>query len=190
MSSHRVGYIVGSVASTSLNRTLAGALVRLAPDELELVEIPIKDLPLYDHGVDANFPPHGQALKDAIAGVDAVLIVTPEYNRSIPGALKNALDWASRPWGTNSFAGKPCAVIGASPGAIGTAVGQQHLRGVLNYLDAPLLNSPEGYVQLAPGTIEDDGSISDESLQEFLSTYMVAVRDFVARMQPVLAARR
>ena len=131
MATYKVGYFVGSLSSTSINRLLAKALVRLAPPELVLTEIPIKDLPLYSHDFDADYPPVARALKQSIADVDAVLFVTPEYNRSIPGGLKNAIDWASRPWGKNSFARKPSGVIGTSPGAIGTAVAQQSLRGVL-----------------------------------------------------------
>jgi len=105
------------------------ALVRLAPPELVLTEIAIKDLPLYSSDYDADYPPVARALKQSIAEVDAVLFVTPEYNRSIPGGLKNAIDWASRPWGKNSFARKPSGVIGTSPGAIGTAVGANQAAG-------------------------------------------------------------
>src|SRR5690348_14176663 len=116
MSKYKVGYIVGSLAKGSINRQLAHALAKLAAPQLELVEIPIGDLPLYSYDYDADFPAVARAFKQAIAEVDAVLFVTPEYNRSIPGALKNAIDWASRPWGKNSFARKPSAVIGTSPG--------------------------------------------------------------------------
>jgi chromate reductase len=114
MSTYTVGYIVGSLSSTSINRILAKALIRLAPDDLSFVEIPIGNLPLYRQDYDADYPPEGRALKEAIAAADAILFVTPEYNRSIPGALKNAIDWASRPWGQNSFDHMPAAVIGAS----------------------------------------------------------------------------
>ena len=102
MSTFTVGYFVGSLSAQSINRTLSKALIRLAPESLSFVEIPIGDLPLYNRDFDADYPPPGRALKDAIGAVDAVLFVTPEYNRDIPGALKNAIDWASRPWGTNS----------------------------------------------------------------------------------------
>ncbi|HWJ24724.1 MAG TPA: NADPH-dependent FMN reductase, partial [Gemmatimonadaceae bacterium] len=112
MTTFTAGYMVGSLAKGSLNRKLSRALTRLAPDDLELREIPIGELPLYSYDYDADYPPAGRALKEALAAVDAVLFVTPEYNRSIPGALKNAIDWASRPWGTNSFARKPSAIIG------------------------------------------------------------------------------
>ena len=115
MSTFTVGYFVGSLAKASINRKLAKALVRVAPPELTLTEIPIRDLPLYSYDYDKNYPPEGKALKDAIAAVDAVLFVTPEYNRSIPGALKNAIDWASRPYGQNSFYRKPSARAGRQP---------------------------------------------------------------------------
>jgi chromate reductase len=136
MSPYTVGYVVGSLATASINRTLSKALIRLAPPGLVLVEIQIRDLPLYSYDYDAAYPVEGRALKEAIAAVDAVLSVTPEYNRSLPGALKNAIDWASRPWGTNSFAHKPSAVIGASPGALGTAVAQQSLRSILSFCNS------------------------------------------------------
>ncbi|HEY6576115.1 MAG TPA: NADPH-dependent FMN reductase, partial [Mycobacterium sp.] len=103
MSGYRVGYIVGSLSAKSINRILAKALIRLAPENLKFVEIPIRELPLYNHDFDTDYPALGRALKDAIAVVDAVLFVTPEYNRGIPGGLKNAIDWASRPYGANSF---------------------------------------------------------------------------------------
>ena len=121
----------------SINRKLAQALGKLAPPGLMLVEIPFKDLPLYSYDYDADFPSSARAFKQAIADVDAVLFVTPEYNRSIPGALKNAIDWASRPYGKNAFTRKPSAVIGTSPGAIGTAVAQQHLRSILSFCNSP-----------------------------------------------------
>ena len=134
MTTHKVGYLIGSLAKESINRKLAKGLVRLAPPELEMSEIPFKDLPLYSYDYDADYPPTGRALKAAVATVDAVLFVTPGYNRSIPGGLKNAIDWTSRPYGTNSFARKPSAVIGTSPGAIATAVAQQNLRSVTELL--------------------------------------------------------
>ena len=157
MTTFTVGYFVGSLAKASINRKLAIALTRLAPSTLDLREIPIGDLPLYSYDYDEAFPPAGVALKDAIASVDAVLFVTPEYNRSIPGALKNAIDWASRPWGTNSFSRKPSAIIGTSPGKIGTAVAQQHLRSILAFCNSPLMNSVEAYIQFEDGLIGEDG---------------------------------
>ena len=168
------------------NRLLANALGRLPPPELLLTEIPIKDLPLYSPDFDADYPPVARALKQAIADVDAVLFVTPEYNRSIPGGLKNAIDWASRPWGKNSFARKPTGVIGTSPGAIGTAVAQQSLRGVLCYCNSPLMNQVEAYIQFKPGLITADGEVTDEATQEFLRNYMTELHAFIARVLTVL----
>lgn len=186
MATHTVGYFVGSLSSTSINRLLAKALVRLAPPELAFREIPIKDLPLYSQDYDADFPPAARALKQAIADVDALLFVTPEYNRSIPGGLKNAIDWASRPWGQNSFARKPSGVIGASPGAIGTAVAQSHLRGVLCFCNSPLMNTVEAYVQFKPGLIAEDGQVADERTAKFLSDYLTELHTFIGRVLTVL----
>jgi chromate reductase, NAD(P)H dehydrogenase (quinone) len=143
MTDFKVGYFVGSLAAGSINRKLARALIRLAPQDLVLKEVPIKDLPLYSYDYDADYPPIARALKEAIAVSDAVLFVTPEYNRSIPGGLKNAIDWASRPYGQNAFNRKPSAVIGTSPGAIGTAIAQQQLRSVLSFCNSPQMNAPE-----------------------------------------------
>ncbi len=177
-----VGYFVGSLAKASINRKLAHALVRLAPTELTMREIPIGDLPLYSYDYDADYPPAGKALKDAIASVDAVLFVTPEYNRSIPGALKNAIDWASRPWGTNSFARKPSGVIGTSPGKIGTAVGQQHLRSMMSFCNSPQFNAIEAYIEFSPGLITDAGEVTNASTREFLATYMREFYGFISRV--------
>ena len=186
MASYKVGYFVGSLAKASINRQLANALIRLAPKELTFTEIPIKDLPLYSYDYDADFPPAARALKDGIAGVDAVLFVTPEYNRSIPGGLKNAIDWASRPWGQNAFARKPSGVIGTSPGAIGTAVAQQSLRGVLCFCNSPLMNTVEAYIHFKPGLITADGEVTDEGTKQFLQNYMTELHAFIVRVLTVM----
>lgn len=183
---HKVGYLIGSLAKASINRQLAKALVKLAPPGLVFTEISIKDLPLYSYDYDADYPPVARAFKQAIADVDALLFVTPEYNRSIPGGLKNAIDWASRPWGTNSFTRKPCAVIGASPGAIGTAVAQQSLRSVLGFCNAPQMNAPEAYIHFTPGLITEDGDVTNASTAEFLRNYMSDFHQFIARVMAVL----
>src|SRR5687768_3847349 len=172
MTTYAVGYFVGSLAKESINRKLAGALVRLTPKELQLTEIPFADLPLYSYDYDADYPAVARALKDAIARVDAVLFVTPEYNRSIPGALKNAIDWASRPYGKNSFTRKPSAVIGTSPGKIGTAIGQQHLRSILAFCNSPQMNAVEAYIQYEKGVITDDGEVTNAETEKFLRNYM------------------
>jgi chromate reductase len=186
LTTYNVGYFVGSLAKASINRKLARALARLAPKELQLKEIPFADLPLYSYDYDADFPPAARALKDAIAGVDAVLFVTPEYNRLIPGALKNAIDWASRPYGKNSFTRKPSAVIGTSPGKIGTAIGQQHLRSILAFCNSPQMNSVEAYIQFTPGLISEEGEVTDESTAEFLRKYMTEFLGFIGRVYTVL----
>jgi chromate reductase len=182
MTAYTAGYFVGSLARASINRKLSLALTRLAPPELALREIPIGNLPLYSYDYDADYPPEGKALKDAIAGVDAVLFVTPEYNRSIPGALKNAIDWASRPWGSNSFARKPSAVIGTSPGKIGTAVGQQHVRSIMSFCNSPMFNAIEAYLEFKPGLITDDGEVTVDSTRDFLANYMKEFHGFISRV--------
>ncbi|MBI4900078.1 MAG: NAD(P)H-dependent oxidoreductase [Actinobacteria bacterium] len=181
MKSYRIGYVVGSLSSTSINRVLSRALVGLAPPELELVEVPIRDLPLYSQDYDEDYPAPARALKEALAATDGVLLVTPEYNRSIPGCLKNALDWASRPRGTNSFDSKPTAMIGTTMGAIGTALAQRDLRGVLAYLNARQLAQPEAYVRYSREVFAEDGSVSQDSMRGFLSSFLEAFRDHVAR---------
>jgi len=190
MSGYRVGYIIGSLSRESINRALAEALVRLAPKHLKFVEIPIRDLPLYNRDFDTDYPPAGRALKNAIAAVDAVLFVTPEYNRGIPGCLKNAIDWASRPHGTNSFAHKPSAVIGASHGKIGTAVAQQSLRSVLSSCNSPLMEAPEAYIQFRPGLITEVGAVTDKSTERFLGGFMDAFELFVTRVLTVPTPER
>ena len=190
MTTYKVGYFVGSLAKGSINRQLAKALVRLAPPQLQMVEIPIGDLPLYSYDYDADYPPVARAFKQAIADVDGVLFVTPEYNRSIPGALKNAIDWASRPWGQNSFARKPSGVIGASPGAIGTAVAQQQLRSVLCFCNSPLMNTLEAYIQITEGLITDDGDVTNEGTADFLRGYMDSFLEHITRVLTVVPQRK
>jgi chromate reductase len=184
--SYTVGYFVGSLSSTSINRRLATALQRVAPKDLDFVEIPIRDLPLYSPDFDAEFPTEAQDFKAAIAETDAVLFVTPEYNRSIPGALKNAIDWASRPHGENAFDHIPAAVIGASVSSIGTAVAQQSLRGVLSYCNARQMTAPEAYIHFVEEDYADDGSITNPSTEKFLRGFMTEFRDHIERVLTVL----
>jgi chromate reductase len=186
MRRYTIGYLIGSLSSTSINRVLSRALIRLAPEDMDFVEIPIRDLPLYSPDYDDDFPASAVALKEAIAAVDAVLIVTPEYNRSIPGGLKNAIDWASRPRGQNSFDHIPAAVIGASPGSIGTAVGQQSLRAVLGFCNARQMTAPEAYIQFKPDVFLDDGTITSPGTEKFLRGYMQEFHDHVVRVLTVL----
>ena len=183
---YKVGYLVGSLATASINRTLSKVLVRLAPVELELTEIPIRDLPLYSYDYDADYPPVAREFKASIASMDAILFVTPEYNRSIPGALMNAIDWASRPYGQNSFSQKASAVIGTSPGAIGTAVAQQNLRSILSFCNSPQMNTPEAYIQTTPGLFTDDGAVTDKGTEEFLRAWMEEFLLFIERVLTVV----
>ena len=183
---HKVGYLVGSLATASINRKLAKALVRLAPEELAMTEVPFRDLPLYSYDYDADFPPVARAFKAALAEVDAVIFVTPEYNRSIPGGLKNAIDWASRPYGQNSFARKPSAVIGTSPGMIGTALAQQSLRGVLAFCNSPMMNAVEAYIRFTPGLITDAGEVTVPETEKFLKGWIDEFAAFVDRVYMAL----
>ncbi|MDO5681936.1 MAG: NADPH-dependent FMN reductase [Propionibacteriaceae bacterium] len=187
---YSVGYFVGSLSTTSINRRLAKALVKLGSPEATFTEIPIDKLPLYSPDYDESYPREGKALKDAIAASDALLFVTPEYNRAIPGPLKNAIDWASRPWGQNSFDHKPAAIIGASIGAIGTALAQQSLRAVLAFCNARQMTAPEAYIQITDGLIDDDGNISDDETREFLQAYMAEFHEHVTRVLTVLPPQR
>jgi chromate reductase len=181
---YTIGYIVGSISSTSINRRLAKALEAVAPEGTTLVEIPIKDLPFYSPDYDADFPQVARDFKQAIADVDGVIIVTPEYSRSIPGVLKNALDWSARPWGHGSFDGKPVAIIGTSGGPIGTAAAQQHLKAVFSHYNAPVLGQPEGYVQSKPGLFGENGEISDDTTAGFLRSFLEAFEHLIARYVP------
>lgn len=183
---YQVGVIIGSLSRDSINRRLAKALEVLAPPELEFHEISYADLPLYNRDADADYPQVALDFKERVAESDALLFVTPEYNRSIPGALKNAIDWGSRPWGQNAWAQRPTAVIGASPGAIGTAVGQQSLRATLSFLNARQMTAPEAYIQFTPGLIDDDGTVTVESTREFLTSFMDAFYDYMLRVMAVI----
>jgi chromate reductase len=186
MDTFKVGYLVGSLARQSINRKLARALVQLAPPTLQMTEIGFGDLPLYSYDFDADYPPVARKFKDAIAASDAILFVTPEYNRSIPGGLKNAIDWASRPYGQNAFTRKPSAIIGTSPGKIGTAIAQSHLRSILAFCNSPLMNAVEAYIQFEKGLIADDGKVSNADTEKFLRKFMAEFAGFVERVYTVL----
>jgi chromate reductase, NAD(P)H dehydrogenase (quinone) len=172
MASIKVAVLVGSLRKGSFNRRLALAVERLAPKELSFEHIRIDDLPFYDQDFDRDFPPVCTHFKQRIEAADAVLFVTPEYNRSIPGVLKNALDVASRPHGSNAFAGKPGAVLGTSPASTGTAMAQQHLRTMLAYLDVAVLGQPEVFIKFSDGLIDDQGHVSVDSTRKFLQDFV------------------
>lgn len=180
---HTIGYIVGSISSTSINRQLGRALERLAPEGTRLVEIPIKDLPFYTPDFDGDFPQVARDFKQAIDDADGVIIITPEYSRSIPGVLKNALDWSARPYGQGSFNGKPTAVIGGSGGVIATAAAQQHLRAILGHFNAVTLGQPEAFIQITPGLITEDGEVTDENTAGFLTGFLNAFSTLITRVE-------
>lgn len=184
MGEYTVGLIVGSVSEPSLNRRFAEALVRLAPGTgLVIREIPIAELPFYGAQYDKDFPAVGRAFKDAVDSADGLLIVTPEYNRSIPGALKNALDWASRPSGQSSLTGKPTGVTGASKGAISTALAQSHLKSILAAQGAPLVGAPEVYIRITDDFFTEDGAIANEGTREFLTAFLQRLHELIRRWQ-------
>lgn len=166
-----IGVLVGSLRKDSLNRQLASALERLAPQGFTLHQLPIGDLPLYNQDDDSHPAPAVQRLKTDILASAALLFVTPEYNRSVPGVLKNAIDHASRPYGQSAWAGKPAGVLGASLGSTGTALAQQHLRNTLAYLDMPTMGQPEAFLHAKEGLFTADGGIGPASLG-FLQTWM------------------
>ncbi len=174
MSGYKVAVLVGSLRKGSFNRRLAHALEKLAGDKASFQYLEIGDIPLYNQDNDGDFPAQGTRLKQQVRAADAVLFVTPEYNRSVPGVLKNAIDTASRPYGDSAFAGKPAAVIGASIGAIGTALAQQHLRNVLSYLDMAVLPNPEAFLHYTDGLVADDGSITNDGTRKFLQGFVDA----------------
>ncbi|WP_333794297.1 NADPH-dependent FMN reductase [Hyphomicrobium sp.] len=183
MSNTKIAVLVGSLRRESFNGKLANALIKLGPSDFAFNTVQIGDLPLYNQDDDENQAPEVRRLKAEIADADGLLFVTPEYNRSIPGVLKNAIDHASRPYGQNAWAGKPAGVIGISIGAIGTALAQQHLRNVLAYLDVPTLGQPEAFLQMKDELFEPDGSIGQASrqfLQGWMDRYVAWVKKHAA----------
>lgn len=181
----RVGIIVGSLSSTSINREVARAMINLAPDGTELEIIDIAALPMYSPDYDANYPAAARTFKEHVESVDGVIIVTPEYLRSIPGVLKNALEWASRPWGTNSFNGKPVAIAGVSVGAIGTAAAQQGLRAILGHLNAPTMGQPELFLRFSKEAFPGNGVVEDDAVAGLLSNYLTAASAHIELHAPV-----
>jgi chromate reductase len=183
---YRVGVLIGSLSRESINRLLAKALQRVAPSEFEFFEIEYSGLPLYNRDSDEDYPQVARDFKEAVRSADAILFVTPEYNRSIPGALKNAIDWGSRPYGDNAWSDMPTGVIGASMGQIGTAVGQQSLRATLSYLNARQMTSPEAYIHFTPGLVDDDGAVTVPDTEEFLRMFMRKFLEYTARVLTVI----
>ena len=180
MNQTSIAVLVGSLRRESFNRRLALAIGRMAPSGVEFKLLEIGDLPLYNQDDDANPPASAVRLKSEIQASNGVLFITPEYNRSLPGVLKNAIDHASRPYGQSAFAGKPAGVIGASVGAMGTAMAQQHLRNILAYLDMPTLGQPEAFIHAKDGLFDDSGDIGPASL-EFIQAWVTAFLGWVRK---------
>jgi chromate reductase len=179
MSQFKIGVVIGSLRQDSFNRKLALAIAHLAPSDFTFEHLRIDDLPLYNQDHDGNPAASVKRLKTEIAATQGLLFVTPEYNRSVPGVLKNALDHASRPYGQNTWAGKPAGVIGVSVGPIGTALAQQHLRNILAYLDVPTMGQPEAFIQNKEGLFDDKGHVGEASkqfLQGWIDKYAAWVR--------------
>ncbi len=179
MDSYRIAVIVGSLRQDSFNRKLATALGKLAPADFHLTQVRLDDLPLYNQDDDAHQAASVLRLKEDVKSAHGLLFVTPEYNRSIPGVLKNALDHASRPYGQSVWAGKPAGVMGVSIGAMGTAMAQQHLRNVLAYLDVPTLGQPEAFIHAKDGLLDADGGVGADSrtfLQGWMDQYVAWVK--------------
>jgi len=181
MKQYRIAVVVGSLRKESFNRQLASAIAKMAPTDFSFQQVRIGDLPLYNQDDDASPADSVQRLKGDISASQGLLFVTPEYNRSIPGVLKNAIDHASRPYGQSAWAGKPGGVIGVSVGATGTSLAQQHLRNVLAYLDVPTLGQPEIFLQAKDGLFDeasDIGPASRKFLQKWVDRYVAWVKKF------------
>lgn len=177
-----VAVIIGSLRKDSLNRRLAKALEKLAEDKLTFHELHVGDLPFYNEDLWANLPDPVARLKDRVEHSDAVLALTPEYNRTYPGVIKNAFDWGSRPYGANSWSGKPAGVIGTSPGAIGAAVAQGHLRNDMLNMNMIVMHQPEAYIQWKDDAYAADGSVSDDKTRAFLQSYLDAFTAWIDRV--------
>ena len=183
MNQYQIAVIAGSLRRDSFNNKFAKAIAKLAPQEFSFKQVQIGDLPIYNQDDDANQAESVKRLKGEIKAAQGLLFVTPEYNRSIPGVLKNAIDHASRPYGQSVWAGKPAGVLGVSVGAIGTSLAQQHLRNILAYLDVPTLGQPEAFIQAKEGLFDQAGNIGADSkkfLQGWMDHYVAWVKKHVA----------
>jgi chromate reductase len=181
MTKFKVAVVVGSLRKDSMNLKLGNALAKLGQDKFVANFVQIGDLPLFNQDLEANVPESVTRLKNDIESADAILFVTPEYNRSMPGPLKNAIDWCSRPYGKNSFAKKPAAICGASVGVIGTACAQSSLKPILSYLDIALMGQPELYLHFTEGVIDGEGNITNENTKKFLQKFVDAFAAWVAK---------
>jgi chromate reductase len=188
MTKFKLGVIIGSNRRESINRKLAQALIKLGADNFDASVIRIDDLPLYNQDLEADLPETVARFKARIAEADAILFVTPEHSRSIPAVLKSAIDWGSRPWGKNSWIGKLAAVTGATPGTVGTAVVQQHLRAILGDLGV-LVMGGEAYITFKPETVDADDNIPDASVRTFLKNYLDQLAALTAKLADKVAPR-
>lgn len=178
----KLAVIVGSLRRDSINRKLAEAAAALAPKDLTIEWVKLDDVPMYNGDLEANLPGSVKRIKDQIKNADAVLLVTPEYNRSIPALMKNAVDWASRPYGTSVWGGKPVAIMGTTPGAIGTAAAQQHLRNVLAAVGAVTLPQPEMFITYKDGMIDDKGEFADPRTKEFVLKFVQRISAWIKQV--------
>ncbi|HTX51565.1 MAG TPA: NADPH-dependent FMN reductase [Caulobacteraceae bacterium] len=184
MAQRNVAVIVGSLRKASFTRNAAKALVKLAPANLVCEFVEIGDLPLYNQDLDPNTPPESWVrFRDGVRPKDAVLFVTPEYNRSVPGVLKNAIDVGSRPYGQSVWSGKPAAIVSTSPGALGGFGANHHLRQSLVFLDMPALQQPEAYIGNAGKLFTEDGEVTDDGSRKFLAGFMTAFAALIERVK-------
>ena len=186
MTNPRIAVIVGSNRRESINRKLAQALARLGTGKFEAKFVRIDDLPMFNQDMEGNLPPEVVRYKDELTHGDGILIVTPEHDRSIPAVMKNAVDWGARPYGKNSWAGKPAFITGTSPGAIGSALAQQHLRNILVSLGVILMGG-EAYITFKPNLIDADGNIGDEGTRKFLQDFVDRFAALVVTLTPQMA---
>ncbi|MDO5025941.1 MAG: NADPH-dependent FMN reductase [Trueperella sp.] len=175
----KIAYLVGSLAADSINRALSEALVELAPEGVELIEAPIKDLPLFNRDLESDFPPAAAKLKEILSEADGVIFVSPEHNRSYTPAMHNAVDWSSRPAGNWTLSGKPIATIGASQSSVATALGQKMLRSSLDFFNPKIMGQPEGYISAKASGLLDDRKVTDEGTRAFLQRWLDAFVEFV-----------
>jgi chromate reductase, NAD(P)H dehydrogenase (quinone) len=188
MAKPHVAIIVGSNRRDSINRKLAQALAKLAAKDFDASIVRIDDLPMFNQDNESDLPAEVVRFKNEIGSADGVLIVTPEHDRSIPAVLKNAVDWGARPYGKNSWAGKPTFITGTSPGAIGSAIAQHHLRSVMVSLGTILLGG-EAYITFKPNLVDADGDIGDETTRKFLEGFLGRFADLVTRLAKPKAER-
>ncbi|MEP6678300.1 MAG: NAD(P)H-dependent oxidoreductase [Betaproteobacteria bacterium] len=179
--SRNVAVLVGSLRKASISRRIAQALAGLAPPGLHLAEVDIGSLPLYNQDLEAAVPEGWTAFRSRVQSADAVLFVTPEYNRSVPGVLKNAIDVGSRPHGKSVWSGKPCAVVSVSPGALGAFGANHHLRQSFVFLDMPVMQQPEAYIGGAAALFDDAGKLTNDSTGEFLTKYITAFAAWIEK---------